>query len=598
MTEDAQTVDPLDSPVHEAIWAKIPDALPLYTELVVAGGGISGCAAAISAARLGVQVVMVESTHMLGGQAGPGGVSAMDETRYYANIIQEFGFWGEFTTRVRHFYTYRLERPCNTSQYRDESFSPNPVVVDRVLTAMLKEAGVRAYRNVTVTGVRVNGEQAQLDTTSGGIAGRCLVDATEDGSVTRLSGLAHRVGNSVYDGKTYSHENFQDTFIQDITQTAMIRRYDAGTMPEGLRLTEEPEGYQKARAAVSRAYPRGSRQGIEEKENGFAGYRGAPDLGTENYYTGSQWKDITRTSLNYFNDQPTEASYLLDESARASIERAAINRTLAIIYYLQNECDLPWSVATDEGYDKMPRERSPKVTEGLPMNVVRHFPPIPYIRESVRIVGRETLTGKDIYRTSNRGAPKVDVTSIATGTYPPDLHGGRRERDLEEDLGESLADKPKVWREGPFSIPLGCLLPRTRVPMVAAEKNVSASRIGAAALRLHPTVAGIGQAAGVVSALAIRHKVFPHDVPTLAVQLTLMQQGAYLPPRRVEELTTAHEDFVEAQTAVLYQVLPMELNPSEGCAPTTRVNLNRATRIGTAIREEYESWLIDPSVHP
>ncbi|MBR1487119.1 MAG: FAD-dependent oxidoreductase, partial [Synergistaceae bacterium] len=48
-------------------------------DLIIAGGGTGGTGAAIQASRLGVSVLIVEPTSMLGGQATAAGVSTMDD---------------------------------------------------------------------------------------------------------------------------------------------------------------------------------------------------------------------------------------------------------------------------------------------------------------------------------------------------------------------------------------------------------------------------------------------------------------------------------------------------------------------------------------
>ena len=44
-------------------------------DVVVAGGGMGGCGAALQAARMGASVLVVEPTYVLGGQSISGGVS-------------------------------------------------------------------------------------------------------------------------------------------------------------------------------------------------------------------------------------------------------------------------------------------------------------------------------------------------------------------------------------------------------------------------------------------------------------------------------------------------------------------------------------------
>ena len=49
-----------------------------HAEVAVIGGGVAGCAAAIAAARHGVDTLLIEQTGMLGGMATLGHVSPLD----------------------------------------------------------------------------------------------------------------------------------------------------------------------------------------------------------------------------------------------------------------------------------------------------------------------------------------------------------------------------------------------------------------------------------------------------------------------------------------------------------------------------------------
>lgn len=576
---------PLESPVHERLWRTVPARLPLYCQVLIAGAGLSGCAAALAAARRGADVVVVEPTHMLGGQAGPAGVSAMDVTMYYDRLLNRHGIWSELRRRIRDYYTYRLQKSPNTSQYRDTSFSPNPVVVDRVLTSMLREAGVKVYRNVGIEKALLVQRVATLDTTAGTISGKVLIDATEDGLVTRLAKLPHRLGNTTFNGRKYANTALDQLLIQDITQTAMIRRHTDGAVPDALRLQNPPSSYNRYRHLIAGAYPSGPGKVRGDHPNAFAGYRGAPDIASDLDYTGDQWEQITRTSLNFHNDVDVRADFLVDAEARRRAERTAIERTLSVLYYLQVELGLPWAVATDEGFADGPAGRRQEVLDGLPENIVKHFPPIPYIRESIRLIGRDTVTGKTIFRRRNRTLARWDQNAVAVGTYPPDLHGGRRDEDLEADLGETLADKPSGWREGPFPIPLGALVPRDGQAFIAAEKNISGSRIAVGATRLHPTVTAIGEAAGVLAALSVERGALPHQIPTIDVQYELAAQGAHLAPLTVRGLPDDDADYPFVQLAVARQLVDWEIPISshQVSAPEIVADLPRAARLGRAL---------------
>lgn len=577
---------PHATPQQLAAWMQVPHNLDLRCDLAVVGGGIGGVCAAVAAARRGLSVVILEDTHMLGGQATTSGVSAMDVTYFYEKALTEYGLWGEITKRIQKIYDDELDRPVNVCRYRLDSFGANVVVTERVLTEMVEEAGVRCLRNTTVTeGIRSK-DRTILYTNRGHIKAGIAIDATEDGSLIALMKIPHRIGNTRFVNQQAIDDQFHRIPIQDITQVAVIRRLpDGEEIPESLRLHEAPPLYERYRAEVARAFP--DAPGHQKVHpNGFAGYRAVPDLASELRYTGEDWEIISRTALNYHNDLAIAADYLTSAESREDYEVHAIYRTLAILYYLQVELGQPWIVADDEGYADGPGPA--RSIPGHPEldEILKHFPPRPYIRESRRILGKDTITGKDIYRSRNHGEARWNVDSIAVGTYPPDLHGGRKNENLEADLEETLADKPNIWREGPFPIPLGTLIPANTNSFIAAEKNISSSRIAAGAIRLHPTVAATGEAAGVLAALSTRDQMPVSKVPVLSVQTSLIAGGALLAPMYIEGIDSAHPDFIPVTLAVARQLVEIEIvRPNHSTESFLRVDLALAARRGRSLLE-------------
>src|SRR4029079_5522205 len=72
-------------------------------EVLVAGGGTGGVAAALAAARAGRRVVLFEETDWMGGQVSAQGVSALDEHEH----IESFGgtqSYYEFRNAIRAHY--------------------------------------------------------------------------------------------------------------------------------------------------------------------------------------------------------------------------------------------------------------------------------------------------------------------------------------------------------------------------------------------------------------------------------------------------------------------------------------------------------------
>lgn len=255
-------------------------------------------------------------------------------------------------------------------------------------------------------------------------------------------------------------------------------------------------------------------------------YRGMPDSSNPASYTAlPQDQDrITKTGVNWANDFPYTAA-ALDRANRFVQNCRAKLETLQFIYYAQTELQQPlWSVADDTGYDSpwnIQENSCPNITADL-KELEKRLPPIPYVRESRRLVGAATVTGADILRVSTPSGTMASRSwhdEIAVGDYPNDLHHCSDPGTLESDL-ESIGAL-QSGAHGPFQIPLSALIPQSLDGLVAAEKNFSQSRLVNAASRLQPSTMVIGQAAGALAALAVRNGVVPRNVPVGQVQSAL-----------------------------------------------------------------------------
>src|SRR2546421_2116318 len=100
-------------------------------EIVIAGGGTGGVAAALAAARSGRGVVLLEETDWIGGQMTSQGVSALDEHEY----IESFGgtrSYYELRNAIRAHYGQLNPGNCWVTRLAFE-----PRVALRVIEAML-----------------------------------------------------------------------------------------------------------------------------------------------------------------------------------------------------------------------------------------------------------------------------------------------------------------------------------------------------------------------------------------------------------------------------------------------------------------------------
>ena len=540
-------------------------------DIIIAGGGMSGVSAAIQATRLGASVLILEPTSMLGGQATAAGVSTMDDM----SRLNESGIYREFMNRVRSHYS-AMRKSIATSYWKTDGKAFEPKIGSDILKDMAKSADIIYHSEITSVKSSSDGKIITAKTPQGSKDFTCkiLIDATEYGDVIPLAGLLYRSGNSV------SPDMNPDSMIQDITWTAIIRKYPKG-VPEHLRPKSPLPEYERARknyfAYVSRnSFGAGNRSPFKlpAEFSAHNGYRAVPDSYSPGSYTGSRkdWKRITKTGVNWGNDYPGQygwdekygipIAYLEDKSFREHINREALIKTLHFIYYIQNELGESWSVDENE-YDDLPKE-----AEGLPdewKNIARHFPPIPYVRESRRIVGDYTYNSHAIYTNSEsyrNGKKNQEISdTIAIGGYILDLHTGDDDDDFEHELGERQSAMRTHEPAGAFQVPMRIFIPASDDNFLAAEKNLSMSRLATSALRLQPVCMMTGQAVGTLAALAVSYDVKPRDIHAVHVQKVLADSGVMLSLAEYSDVPEDNGYYGAVQIATLYKLLEPEKFP-------------------------------------
>jgi hypothetical protein len=520
--------------------AAVGSTAPLTYDVVVYGGGLSGVAAAIEASRHGSRVALVEETNCIGGQICAG-VGSLDEG--WRTFNTPSGIYREFVQRIDSHYA-ALGKKINTCYFGKNNRCVEPGVAQHILRAMLVENNIvvhEGYRPIEVlsTNKKVTGVSAEhLNGTSQTFLSKVLVDATEAGDIIRLSGAEFRVANGL------SSQNSGPACIQDITYAAVIKKYPNG-IPSTLRMDGPPPTAEAPEYLNYNHYVLDLRSHITATGTpkwlphstttaiSFGihnAYRGLPDSSSSVNFTNDWFSSdpnagdrVTKTSINLYNDFPVSKEFLLDPNVRKELSCQAKLRTLQFLYYVQNELHEDWSVSTDEGYDTA--YTNAHLCDIIPdeyKEIERHLPPIPYIRESVRVVSLEPLLGKQVV-SEIENFRIADPDAVALSDYPVDLHGCRSAETLESYLGETVAHQTHEW--APFGIPFEAFIPKEYDGLLPAEKNIDQTRYANGATRLHPGVTAIGQAAGLIAALAVEKNVEPRNVSKALVQKTLVEEG-------------------------------------------------------------------------
>jgi len=580
-------------------------------DVVVAGAGTGGWAAAVQAARMGAKVLLLEETDWIGGQMCAAAVTSMDEGGIWGkNPIRERGLYREFhESVVNHYYTQDKDPFCAYHFNRQSEGGYEPRIARGVLYGLIQETRQRRLADGhqpvldlcvrskvvavkkqvnTVRAVKVE-EWTESGPRTKMIKCRVLVDATEYGDVLPLAGARYRIGISTSDKLVSTSP------LQEHTWTGVIREYPGG-VPDHLKIKSPPPGfeliekrfknYQREGARVWGGAARGNKQ--PRHWSVYVDWRGMVDSASEAIGEPTeQWH--TRCGLNGGNDYPVTAATVEEQSQRYRDEGGGINKTLGIIYWFQHTLGLPWAVAEDEGYysplnAQLMRARG--VREDL-VPIAARLPQLPYVRESRRMVGVETIRGVDIY-TRDRGKDEGRhwPDAVAINDYSIDLHGTRDQ--IEMDL-----DEPDyVNATGPFQIPFGVFIPERIDGLLPAEKNFSQSRLVNGATRLQPSTMLTGQAVGTIAALSVEKQVPARQLNVIDVQTALLASGDTLVSRWYSDVAWGTPLWQATQLLTLYGIMdrpgPMDKIPlGEGCVwgAEQRLSIAEANRTIEKLKE-------------
>ena len=167
---------------------QIEKKIPVVGEydVVVCGGGPAGWVSAVSAARCGKRVALIERLGFFGGTAT--GCAVVPISGFYFRGKRVVGgiAW-EFVERLMQSDAALPEMPAGHISVNLEYYK---LVAER----MLREGGVTLYTNAYLSGCLQEGEcvtHAVIESKNGteAIGGRCFIDATGDGDLCHMAGV-------------------------------------------------------------------------------------------------------------------------------------------------------------------------------------------------------------------------------------------------------------------------------------------------------------------------------------------------------------------------------------------------------------------------
>jgi hypothetical protein len=150
------------------------------------------------------------------------------------------------------------------------------------------------------------------------------------------------------------------------------------------------------------------------------------------------------------------------------------------------------------------RRRSPRFKDAYLIKTAAQIG----VRESRRVMGEYVLTAGEVVE-----ACKF-ADGIARSNYPIDIHNP---------TGEGTV----IQRPPPgefYEVPYRCLVPQGVDNLLIGSRCISATHEAHASLRIMPVVAGIGEAAGIAAAWAVRERILPREVDGARLKAAMFRE--------------------------------------------------------------------------
>lgn len=506
---------------------------PEQVDVCVYGSTPAGIAAAVSAAKAGHSVALVEPTNRIGGML-TSGLSHTD----FRSFESLTGFFLDFTQRVRQTYVdrYGIDSAQVKASFRGTHGEPSVNLA--VLQSMLAEQAEitiwpQSVLQTVSTTQFVGGRRRISAATFAGpdqtlvFAAKIFIDASYEGDLLAAAGERYHVGRE-------SRSQYGEPLAGNALGQAdgQVQGYNLRlimtTEADNMRETVPPEGYDRSEFVdVLKVFADGKQKRVFASDHSGIFRAHFPGMPNGKADVNDTPHAAVRLSMPDINDAYPDG----DPATRAKIIAAHYRYNIGLLYFLQHDADVPDAIRNDALRWGFCRDEFQE-TDGLPPQL--------YIREARRMVGQHVFTARDTQQLDDDARAVFQPDSIAIGDYVHNCHGtGRRGSRFDgQHEGEFYKKIP------PYQIPYGVIVP-------AATENLlvpvacSASHFGFGALRLEPIWTALGQAAGWAAALAIEQTVPLQqiDVPQLQQRLHADRSATIY----VSDVPPDSEDFAAVQ---------------------------------------------------
>lgn len=455
-------------------------------DVCVAGAGVTGLIAAVSAAREGASVLLLEAGPAIGGMLTLGRMtSATGSVRggIYQELLHNVERAGGGDAQARYFHGAQ-----QTGMW-------DPMVMRKAVLELVDSAGVDVLLHASVTGAlrqgaRVRGLFLQAKRGQRLVLARTVIDATGDADVAAVAGAELQTGREA-DGLSQPMSSYVRVLNVDMPALARYAREHAADfslvdVPEPLPAANEGYAHNLRIAGFSKLIQHARSQGFDWT---LPRDRMLVKAGV---IPGEVNLNVTRV-----HGDP------LDERTRTRAELEVERQAYVAFDFLR------------------------QYVPGFAHAVLLEVAPRLGVRESRRIVGEHVVSAEEV-----RGEARFD-DAIGLSECPIDVH-------------DPLSPAIHVEAVGAgYGIPFRALVPRGMDGLLAAGRCASADHVAMGSLRNTPACALMGEAAGVAGALAAAQDTTVGQLAIAGIQQVLRRRGIRLgtPGEHGQEHEHEHEQL-------------------------------------------------------
>ena len=525
---------------------------PVYAadsyDVVVYGGTSAGVAAAVQAARMGKEVIIVCLDKHLGGLTSGGlgwtdtgnkGVIGGIAREFYHRVWLHYQKPDAWRWQKQDEYGNRGQGTAAIDGDHRTMWIFEPHVAEQTFDDLVREHNVPVHRNEWLDredGVEKNGKRITAITMLGGKTYRAkmFIDATYEGDLMAAAEVSYHVGreaNDVYgeqwNGVQKDARHHGHNFMKPVDPYVTPGDPSSGLLP---RISSDPPGENGQGDRRIQAYCfRMCLTRVPDNRVPFPkpdGYdAGQYELALRVLATG--WREVFhkfdpipngKTDTNNHGPFSTDnigMNYDYPDAAyerRQEIIREHQTYQKGLMHFLANDPRVPedvrsemsqWGLAKDEFTDN------------------GNWPHQIYVREARRMIGSYVETERDCLAT--RDTPD----SVGMGSYTMDSH--HVQRYVTDDGTVQNEGDIGVRPRGPYKIAYGALVPKkTECTNLLVPVALSSSHIAFGSIRMEPVFMILGQSAATAASMAIDGEMGVQDVEYAELRERLLADGQVL----------------------------------------------------------------------